>query len=83
MREALELVAHGRGHPRVQVADVEDADAAGEVQVLPAVHVPEPHAESAVGEDRVRGGHAARDGLLPPAEEGFAVHETPILRPIP
>ena len=59
------------------VPHVEHADAAGEIEVLAAVHVAQADALRALGEDRMGGGHAAGDGGLPSLEEGVASHGPP------
>ena len=66
VRQLAELRLHGSDHLRVQVAGVEHGDAAGEVDVLAAFHVPHGGVLRTLGEDRVNlpdparhGGHAA------------------------
>ena len=73
----LELLGHRGHHPRVEVAHVQDADAAREVEVLATIHVAQPHSARALGKDRVHGGDAASDGGLASFDEGFAFHGSP------
>ncbi|MNN54515.1 hypothetical protein D3C81_1693370 [compost metagenome] len=70
-----QLLLHGGHHLRVQVAGVEHGDAAGEVQVLAAFHVPDGGVLGALGVDLVDLADAARDGGHAPLLQALvAVH---------
>src|SRR5690606_13661843 len=57
-----QLRLHGGDHLRVQVAGIEHGDAAGEVVVLAALHVPDGGVLRPLGEDRMNLPHPARHG---------------------
>ncbi|MCY1367143.1 hypothetical protein D9M69_540640 [compost metagenome] len=76
----VELGLHGLDHGRVAVAGVEHGDAAGEVDVAAAFHVPDLGVFALGDEDGMALAHAARDGGLAAGHEhgvgglGFALH---------
>ena len=67
--DLVELGAHGLHHAAVAMAGVEHGDAAREVDVAPALGVPQQRILGALDEDRVGHGHAARDGGLAPGNQ--------------
>ena len=64
VREALHLRLDGGGDLRVQVTAVEDTDAAGKVDVAPALLVPQFGIAGAIGIKITQDRHPARRGLL-------------------
>jgi hypothetical protein len=61
MRELFQLGRNGLLYLRVHVAGVEHRDAAGEIDVAPALDVPDLGVGGALGVDRERVGDTARD----------------------
>jgi hypothetical protein len=69
VRVQIELRLHCRDHVRVAVAGVEHCDAASEVDVALAFHVPDFGVVGTRGKDLVRVAHAARDGGVAPGHQ--------------
>ena len=71
--DLADLGAHGLDHPRVAVADIEDADPAHEVEIAPALRVPDLGALRALDRDRVRRHDPPWNVAGGGIEEGLAV----------
>jgi hypothetical protein len=69
MRDLVELRAHRLHDPAMAVARVEHRDATREIDVAPALAVPEQRVLGALDEDRMHHGNAARDGGLAPGDQ--------------
>ena len=68
MHQAIELLLDGANDVRMAMAGVEDADAAGEIEIFLSVGVPDAGSFGPVDENGMRVREAARDMTLSRAD---------------